>query len=37
MWMWLETVGERRQMCVMLTGRLGRFGSTPCLFVGIGV
>ena len=33
---WFGTVGEMRHSCVMLTGRLGRFGSTPGLLVGIG-
>lgn len=33
---WLGTVGDNRHIDVMLTGRLGRLGSTPGLFVGIG-
>ena len=33
---WLGLVGEIRHRDVMFTGRLGRFGSTPGLFVGIG-
>ena len=33
---WLGVVGEILQSDVMLTGRPGRFGSTPGLFVGIG-
>ena len=34
---WLGFVGEMRQRDVILTGRLGRLGSTPGLLVGIGI
>lgn len=34
--MLLATVGDNFTFEVMLTGRGGRFGSTPGLFVGIG-
>lgn len=34
--MWLATVGDSFTLVVMLTGRGGRFGSMPGLFVGIG-
>jgi hypothetical protein len=34
--MWLATVGLSFTIVVMFTGRGGRFGSTPGLFVGMG-
>lgn len=34
--MLLATVGDNLTFVVMLTGRGGRFGSTPGLFVGMG-
>ena len=34
--MWLGTVGDILHMLVILTGRLGRLGSTPGLLVGMG-